>query len=432
MARRHGVNPQGEWVDPFSKKDNKAESDGDSNNDLGEFSYTTTMEVLSGVGLTTAENQQRVKVGYENIRSIQPDPAQPRRIIPHSVRGDERVSAETLPSFFVLWKRAAENERGAEIDIDRHLRADESERSYAIAEAIAADDEPANPEQEPVECGPLEGAFMQLVELAASIREKGLLNPITLIPDGIGFVIETGERRWMAYHMLMWHFGAEEEIEGRGKFRWDKIPAVVVDAPDVWRQAIENNARDDLNAISKARQLALLLMHIYSEEQRAQFEPINAFEHERDFYAQVADGFQYRIPGGKAEQLAHALRFSSTKQLRDYRRLLKIPYDLWDKADDENLPEGAIREMAKDWGSVPNGTLHAERTNGAGTVPQNRSVPNGTLPAEKALKSIYGTRKKIMNKLNDMSFDEREEIIYQLNAVLKDLKRAHKEMPNSN
>ena len=417
MARR-GINPD-EWANPFNNKPKEETSATEPKTYTEDLTHEELFEVFSKHSVVSAANLKHFNVGYQDIDAIQPDPIQPRRTVPHSVRGDVTLTAETLPTIFERWLQAAEQERGEALDLKSYLRSMDSARSDRIIEAIKASDDARDADTP--DPGPLEASLMHLVELAASIRKEGLLNPITVSANGSGYLIETGERRWLAYHLLRWHFGVEEEIQGRGKFRWDKMPATIVDEPDVWRQAVENNARDDLNAIGKARQLALLLMHIHREDQ--EFQPFNAFEHEQGFYAQVADGFKYRIPGGKAEQLAHALRFSSTKQLRDYRRLLKLPADLWDKADDENLPEGTIREIAKDWGSVPNGTLPTERPNGSGTLHSSASVPNGTL-----LKPIYSLRKKYVKKLDTYTPQEREAIIDEVNALLKDLKRLNRQL----
>ena len=79
-----------------------------------------------------------------------------------------------------------------------------------------------------------------LKELAASIAERGLLQPILLRPDGDGFMIIAGERRWRAAQKAQLH----------------AIPAIVreVDADTIPELAlIENIQREDLNAIEEAQ-----------------------------------------------------------------------------------------------------------------------------------------------------------------------------------
>ena len=68
---------------------------------------------------------------------------------------------------------------------DVHLRA-----ALALSE-----DEWAEPVGEP--------AFAALLALAASIRHDGLQHPITVARDEHGgFLLESGERRWLAFHLL--------------------------------------------------------------------------------------------------------------------------------------------------------------------------------------------------------------------------------------
>ena len=76
-------------------------------------------------------------------------------------------------------------------------------------------------------------------ELAASIAERGVLQPILLRETGAGYEIIAGERRWRAAQ----------------KARLHRIPAVVRDADDAATAEIaliENIQREDLNAIEEA------------------------------------------------------------------------------------------------------------------------------------------------------------------------------------
>src|SRR5205814_777167 len=76
-------------------------------------------------------------------------------------------------------------------------------------------------------------------ELAESIVERGVLQPILLRPSGDGFEIVAGERRWRAAQ----------------KARLHVIPAIVreVDEASMAELAlIENIQREDLNAIEEA------------------------------------------------------------------------------------------------------------------------------------------------------------------------------------
>jgi hypothetical protein len=159
------------------------------------------------------------------------------------------------------------------------------------------------------------------------------------VRDGELYLLETGERRWLAFHLL--HQRTRDE-------QWSKIPARVMDEFSIWRQAGENNARDNLNAVGKARQLALLLMDLYRAE-GAEFEPFDRLVQpgrcDRAFYAQIADGEQWRIPRGKAELLLNAIGLKSVRQLSQYRALLSLPDDAWTVADDANLSEYRLRQI---------------------------------------------------------------------------------------
>jgi len=79
-----------------------------------------------------------------------------------------------------------------------------------------------------------------LKELADSIAEHGVLQPILLRPEGESFEIIAGERRWRAAQRAQLH----------------AIPAIVRDQTDEGAAAelalIENIQREDLNAIEEA------------------------------------------------------------------------------------------------------------------------------------------------------------------------------------
>lgn len=79
-----------------------------------------------------------------------------------------------------------------------------------------------------------------LRELASSISEHGLLQPISVRPKGKLFEIIAGERRFRAIQLL----------------KWEKIPAFVLDVSDADASALmlaENTARVDLDPMDEAR-----------------------------------------------------------------------------------------------------------------------------------------------------------------------------------
>lgn len=79
-----------------------------------------------------------------------------------------------------------------------------------------------------------------LDELAASIKEKGLLQPLLVRPKGEGYELVAGERRWRASQLAGLH----------------EVPAVIRDITD--REAlelalVENLQREDLNPVEEAQ-----------------------------------------------------------------------------------------------------------------------------------------------------------------------------------
>lgn len=85
-----------------------------------------------------------------------------------------------------------------------------------------------------------------LKELAQSIRQHGVIQPITVRPNGDRYMIITGERRWRAARLA----GLKT------------IPAIVKDLNDndiLEIALIENIQREDLNPIEQAKALKMLI-----------------------------------------------------------------------------------------------------------------------------------------------------------------------------
>ncbi len=258
-----------------------------------------------------------------SIFEIAPDPAQPRRALPTPVRLVWDGRPDTTPEMFAHWYELAIKELGQEFAVEPYL--------------LAREEAPR-----PKKIGPLQAALLDLLELAGNIRNNGLTNPITIGRRPSGYLLETGERRWLAYHMLHVSFPDERKS-------WEKIPArVLEEGVSVWRQASENNARANLNAISRARQLAILIIHLL-KEQGYQFQPYEVLTAaggcDRPYYAQVADGEKFPIPKGQVETVMNASGFKSESQVREYRQLLRLPDVVWQIADDLNWTQGRIRSM---------------------------------------------------------------------------------------
>jgi ParB family chromosome partitioning protein len=85
-----------------------------------------------------------------------------------------------------------------------------------------------------------------LDELAASIRQRGLIQPIVVRPHGHDFQIVAGERRWRAAQRAQLH----------------EVPVVVrdfTDAETLEVALVENIQRQDLNAIEEAEAYSRLI-----------------------------------------------------------------------------------------------------------------------------------------------------------------------------
>ena len=134
--------------------------------------------------------------------------------------------------------------------------------------------------------------------LAESVRKTGVLQPILVRPDGHGFEIIAGERRWRA-------------AERAGLAH---IPAIVRDASDqemIEIALVENIFREDLNAIDRACA-----------------------------YKRYCEHF-----GMSAEEVASRLGEDRTT-VTNYLRLLELPPSVQDMVRDGRLSMGHARALA--------------------------------------------------------------------------------------
>ncbi len=273
------------------------------------------------------KEEKRQVVRSLDIRRVLPDPKQPRRALPYSVRARWDGRIESLAAIFETWRLLAEAERQTPLDLP----------AYVLADGDHVDADPAL-------LGPMEGALLTLADLAANIRRNGLMNPISVVRLGDAYQIETGERRWLAHHLL----GLMT-----GDANWQTISARVVDQSSVWRQAGENSARADLNAISKARQFALLLMDLYEHGDESSTVRFRGFDEcvlpggcDRAYYVQVADADAYRIPRGKGELMLNAMGLKGRAGFSRYRALLQLPDEIWQMGDDYNWSDDRLYLLA--------------------------------------------------------------------------------------
>ena len=86
----------------------------------------------------------------------------------------------------------------------------------------------------------------EIDEMCASIKEKGIIQPILVRPKKTGYEIIAGERRFLSAK----------------KLRLEKVPVIVKDINDeesLELAIIENIQRSDLNAIEEARAYEMLM-----------------------------------------------------------------------------------------------------------------------------------------------------------------------------
>lgn len=287
-------------------------------------------------GGTVDEELRRLDTRQSRIKAlalerIRPDPAQARRVMPTDLRARWLQAPDEIAVILNQWLDRANEEaqsRGREtIHVEEALKRDEDDMGTLPDD----EDAPAG--------GPIESSFRAMLQLAASIHLHGLANPVTVVAQDEGtYQLETGERRLLAYSLL------DSSPPGFVEGEWGAIPARIVEERDIWRQAAENCARQDLNAISMARQLALLLMDIYADQYTfARYDDMPGVE----WYAQVFDSKRFPVPYGRGAELAAAMGLKSASQVRQYRQLLGLPSPVWDLADELDWTEYKLREMMK-------------------------------------------------------------------------------------
>lgn len=330
-------------------------------------------EIFGGNGIEIPDSG-RVVAKPTPIMAIHADPKQPRRALPITIRMHWDGNPLDVTGMLAQWQSVAEAAYGQSIPLEALLNGE--------GEGFGADD-----------CPPITQDYLALVRLARSIKAKpGLINPITIIQSDDKLVIETGERRWLSYHLLHLTFGDE----------WVKIPAAKGDAKNsAWLQAEENTQRRQLNAVSMARQLALLIMAARGEESYKPFEEVvSGGASDRRFYAQVADGNIHRIPRGMGERLQSAMGIGM-EQLSQYRRLLRLTDDelvndgLWTAADVGNWPESTLRELA----TLPTGKVRDVISRANWTLDDLKALKDAPAPQRPPVTSEW-MHKRVRTKGN--------------------------------
>lgn len=290
----------------------------DKYNPLADDQPTVTHEEVDAAIYGTMPRSELVKVWPVEIDKIWADIKQPRRVIPGAVRGEWDGDPAGVAELIGGWLEMVHDIVDYTIDMTRLVMGNGEGSDDARTGDSVVD------------------GLLTLCSLAASILHDGLTNPITIVPHYQGrYLIETGERRWLAHHLLV--------IYAHDKYK--KMAARVVDKFDIYRQASENGARESLNAISKARQLAILIMDMYTTEDNP-FDDYNFMTDghcDRLYYAQVADGKKRKIKDGHGQRILDVTGIKNMVMVSRYRDLLNLPDKLWEEGDERNWTEGYLR-----------------------------------------------------------------------------------------
>jgi ParB/RepB/Spo0J family partition protein len=149
-----------------------------------------------------------------------------------------------------------------------------------------------------------------LVELADSIREHGVLQPILVRPVGSQFELIAGERRWRASRMA----------------QRDSIPAIVVEFDDETAlevSIIENLQREDISPLEEAAMFRKMTDLGYSLRQLAQkIGKDKGYVENRIRLAEAPPEIRELVSLRK-DTLSHAYELMKVKDERTRRRLAK-------------------------------------------------------------------------------------------------------------
>jgi hypothetical protein len=280
--------------------------------DLGDIAES--MSEISGRG---------IKVVNIVLDRIRPDPAQPRRVLPETIRHEFIIGNINARQALERWEAVVAEEA------NRLGRPRPNWQALMERDPEDRDEDPVSVDP-PGQPGPEEELLRSIVATASTIRHGGQVSPITVVEvDGGNYYrIETGERRYWAHHWLnMWLSDG-----------FDQIQCIVVFEATPWRQAAENTSREELSAMALARQLATLLLDLH-DIQPDYGRPIT-----NDWYRQALD---YRVPRGEGANLRAALGGIQRSQFSRIQALLRLPDAAWELADRYRLEEKRLRYVLK-------------------------------------------------------------------------------------
>ncbi|MBI1256412.1 MAG: hypothetical protein GC204_02975 [Chloroflexi bacterium] len=254
---------------------------------------------------------------------VQPDPVQPRRVLPEAIHiafHNKRLTPTQALRALVQQVQVAARQRGRPFN--------------SVLELLPHADDEAQEETASV-LSPEELLLGSLVNLATTVRDDGQVNPLTVVDVSQGaarqFRIETGERRYWATWLLR---------DFISDYRGDStIPCIVIPAQrsSVFRQARENTARSGLTAVALARQAALLLLTVHGYE-------IPAYAVGNDFYRQALE-LDLRTKRGYTEAILGAMGGIERAQFSRIKALLRLSDEALELADRYGIEESRLRYL---------------------------------------------------------------------------------------
>lgn len=178
--------------------------------------------VMAFMSASTQDAVSEEALNLLSLQIVRPDPQQPRRLLPSDLAQMLSQNQATPTDIMKLWQ-------------DRVAQSPDDETAAATN-------------------------ALELRRLADSIERHGLINPITVrrptdsdnLPDGIDYLIVTGERRYWSHVLL--HLEQRQIHEGEQKRDPSQIKALITAKGVNIRshQLIENIMREDINAVEKA------------------------------------------------------------------------------------------------------------------------------------------------------------------------------------
>lgn len=254
---------------------------------------------LSGASRPVAGQHVRV-----HLDAIHPDPSQARWLLPDTIRAQFIAGKINSAKALSLWKKHVEQ-------IQTELKGS-GQTEGEIAE---------HPEVQ---------RLQEIESLAESIQHDGQVNDITALLVGDQWFIETGERRYWA-HVWLVHFKKFDEAE--------QLPVKVVEQIDPFRQAAENSFSSQLNAVSKAREIARLILASQAEK----FDPGQTSR--RLSYAECR-ATRERLTGELNQKIQRAMSMSYD-MVKYHHRLLDLTDKALDTADRANATEKVLRPVVQ-------------------------------------------------------------------------------------